>query len=372
MVKDRLERLARTLQVNGIDHVLFSSFISLRYFTGYQATVELEPSPLTPLLGVFLWIRGEQPTLYLADMEPGDGIAGGVSRESFSSYTIEKPMFAVEDLSAKLVTRLRTLPRSKVAIEREEIPAALLDALRADCPQLEFCSFKDILSTFRMVKDTEEIETMRAVLALCDLGQTIAKHQATAGRTEIEIFTALRQAMELREGGRVPIIADVVSGTRTALTGGPPTARKLESGELLIVDLVPRHLGYWGDSCNTCCAGEPKKEYKAAFDGLTGVLSDAVAALRPGLRACDLDRQVRSGVAKLGGSYPHHTGHGLGISWHEEPRIVPYNTIPLEPNMIVALEPGMYFEGRWGMRLEYVLRVTESGAELLSGYRHEL
>jgi len=372
MVKDRLERLARTLQAYGIDHVLFSSFISLRYFTGYQATVELEPSPLTPLLGVFLWIRGEQPTLYLADMEPGEGVAEGVSRESFSSYIIERPMFAVEDLSAKLAAKLRPLPPGKVAIEPEEIPAALLDALRSDCPQLEFCSFKDVLSTFRMVKDAEELETMRAVLALCDLGQRIAKQQATAGRTEIEIFTALRQAMELREGGRVPIIADVVSGPRTSLVGGPPTARKFESGELLIVDLVPRHFGYWGDSCNTCCAGEPIEKYKAAFDGLVSVLSDAIATVRPGLLACDLDRQVRSGVAKLGGSYPHHTGHGLGISWHEEPRIVPYNTVALEPNMIVALEPGMYFDGRWGMRLEYVLRVTESGAELLSQYRHEL
>jgi len=372
MVKDRLERLAKTLQEHGIDHVLFSSFVSLRYFTGYQATVELEPSPMTPLLGVFLWIRGEQPALYLADMEPGEGMAAGVLRESFSSYIIERPMFAVEDLAAKLAAKLRPLPRGKVAIEPDEIPAALLDALRSDCPQLEFSSFKESLFTFRMVKDAEEIETMRAALALCDLGQRIAKQWATAGRSEIEVFTALRQAMELREAGRVPIIADVVSGARTALTGGPPTARKLEPGELLIVDLVPRHLGYWGDSCNTCCAGEPKKEYKAAFDGLANVLSDAIAAVRPGLRACDLDRQVRDGVAKLGGSYPHHTGHGLGISWHEEPRIVPYNAVALEPNMIIALEPGMYFEGKWGMRLEYVLRVTESGAELLSKYRHEL
>ena len=372
MVTQRLDRLKTALQENGIDHVLFSSFISLRYFTGYQATVELELSPITPVLGVFLWIRGEQPALYLADMEPGEGIAAGVTRERFSSYIVERPMFAVEDLAAKLAAKLRLLPRSKVAIEPEEIPAALLDALRSSCPQLEFSSFKDLLSTFRMVKDAEEIETMRAALALCDLGQGIARQFAKAGRSEVEIFTALRQVMELREGGRVPIIADVVSGPRSALAGGPPSARKLESGELLIVDLVPRHRGYWGDSCNTCCAGEPIQEYKAAFVGLASVLSDAIAAVRPGLKACDLDRQVRSGVAKLGGSYPHHTGHGLGISWHEEPRIVPYNTLALEPDMIIALEPGMYFEGRWGMRLEYVLRVTDSGAEVLSQYRHEL
>jgi Xaa-Pro aminopeptidase len=351
---------------------MLSSFVSLRYFTGYQATVELEPSPITPLLGAFLWIRGEQPILYLADMEAGEGVAGSVVRESFSSYIIEKPMFAVQNLAAKLVAKLQPLPESKVAIESEEIPAALLDVLRSECPHLKFSSIKDVLSTFRMVKDAEEIETMSGALALCDLGQKLARQEATAGRSEVEIFSSIRGAMEAQEGGRVPIIADMVSGPRTALTGGPPSARKLEAGELLIVDLVPRHLGYWGDSCNTCCAGEPKKEYRDAFDGLSAVLSDAIGKVRPGLRACDLDKLVRTGVAKLGGSYPRHTGHGLGISWHEEPRIVPYNTMPLESDMIIALEPGMYFEGRWGMRLEYVLRVTASGAEVLSKYRHEL
>ena len=372
MVPGRLKRLSSRLHEEGIEHALLSSFVSLRYFTGYQATVELEPSPMTPLLGVFLWIRGEQPTLYLADMEPGKGIDGIVLRESFSSYVVERPMFAVQDLSAKLVAKLRPLPESKVAIESEEMPAALLDALRSECPHLKFCSIKDVLSTFRMVKDDEEIETMREALALCDLGQEMAKQQATAGRTEIEIFSSIHQAMEAHEGGRVPIIADVVSGPRTALTGGPPSARKLEAGELLIVDLVPRHRGYWGDSCNTRCVGDSRKEYREAFDGIAAVLSDAIGKARPGIRACDLDKVVRTGIAKLGGSYPHHTGHGLGISWHEEPRIVPYNTMPLEPNMIIALEPGMYFEGRWGMRLEYVVRVTASGAEVLSKYRHEL
>ena len=79
----------------------------------------------------------------------------GPYRENFLEFIIERPMFAVQDLSAKLAAKLRLLPRSKVAIEPEEIPAALLDALRSDCPQLEFCSFKDVLSTLRMVKDAE-------------------------------------------------------------------------------------------------------------------------------------------------------------------------------------------------------------------------
>ena len=137
-------------------------------------------------------------------------------------------------------------------------------------------------------------------------------------------------------------------------------------------DLVPRHGGYWGDSCNTCVAGEPTAEQRRFFAGISEALHAAIDRVRPGLRACDLDSSVRQHVLKLGGGYPHHTGHGLGVTWHEEPRICPYNTLPLEANMIIALEPGIYFKDRWGMRLEYVVRVTGTGAEVLSKFQHAL
>lgn len=372
MVSERLTRFAVCLREQGIEHALLSSAVSLRYFTGYETAIESGPSPMTPLLGVFLWIRGDGPTLYLADMEPGEGVASAISTESFSSYTIERPMAAMQDLAAKLSAKLRVLPESRVAIESDDLPFGLLDSIRSKCPRLQFCCIKNALSTFRMVKDPEEIQKMREALALCDRGQQVANEAATAGRTEAEVFADIHKAMVVQEGGRVPIVADVVSGPRTALTGGAPSGRKLQAGELLLVDLAPRHHGYWGDSCNTCCIGEPRKEYREAFDGISAVLQGAIDEVRPGIRACELDNLVRLGIGKLGGSYPHHTGHGLGVSWHEEPRIVPYNQIALEPNMVIALEPGMYFEGKWGMRLEYVVRVTTTGAELLSKFRHQL
>src|SRR5947207_13358920 len=99
--------------------------------------------------------------------------------------------------------------------------------------------------------------------------------------TEIEVFGEIRKAIELKEGARVPMIADVVSGPRTALTGGPPSARELQPGDLLIADLVPRHLGYWGDSCKPCSIGEPNKEHGEAFKGISAVLAQAIEKVRP-------------------------------------------------------------------------------------------
>ena len=106
------------------------------------------------------------------------------------------------------------------------------------------------------------------------------------------------------------------------------------------------------------------------FKGIAGALASTIETARPGLRACDLDRELRRHIERLGGSFPHHSGHGIGVTWHEEPRIVPYNTLPLEAGMVIAIGPGIYFEGRRGIRLEDTVLVTPTGAQVLSAFRH--
>jgi Xaa-Pro aminopeptidase len=96
-------------------------------------------------------------------------------------------------------------------------------------------------------------------------------------------------------------------------------------------------------------------------------LRRGIDAVKPGIRACDLDAQLRGFIRDAGYEpYPHHSGHGLGASFHEEPRIVPYNELPLAENMIIALEPGIYLSGVGGVRLEDVVLVTADGCELLT------
>lgn len=371
MIRQRLSALYEKLHQKQIDHALLCSLASLRYFAGYNAAIETGPSPFTTVLGALLCERGAKPTLFLADMESPPEQAE-IAKETFSSYTIEKPLAAIPDLTSKLVARLKKFPRGAVGIEAEDLPAAVEEALRRECPQLELRDLTLPLAEIRMIKDEEEIQILRECIALCDVGQQLTKNLARAGMTEVELFSEIRKGMEMKEGGRLPILADLVTGPRSAQMGGNPTSRRIEPGDLIIADLVPRHNGYWGDSCNTCVAGEPGAEHRKFFSGISEALREGIEKVRPGLRASDLDALLRQRVEKLGGSYPHHSGHGLGVTWHEEPRIVPYNTLALEAGMVIALEPGAYFKGRWGMRLEYVVLVTKSGAELLSKFRHTL
>jgi Xaa-Pro aminopeptidase len=372
VTRSRFAKLEGKLRENHIDHALFFSNASLRYLAGYTAGIETGPSPYSPVMGALFLERGAKPHFYLAGGEPSTEVYEEVATERFPGYTFEKPLEALRELSDRLVARLKKLPPSRVGVESEACPVAILDELRGECLQLRFTEVAPLVAEIRMIKDEEEIQTLRECCALCDAGQELARTLAQPGITELELFGEVRKAMEMKEGGRLPLPVDLVSGPRTAEIGGPPSLRRIAPGDPIIVDLTPRHHGYWGDSCNTCFAGAPSAEQRRFFVSTEDALSEAIAQVRPGVRACDLDTMVRKRMRQLGGEYPHQTGHGIGVTRHEDPRIVPYNTLQLKAGMVIALEPGAYFKDRWGMRLESVVRVTDHGAELLSQFRHDL
>src|SRR5262249_54625603 len=158
-----------------------------------------------------------------------------------------------------------------------------------------------------------------------------------AGASELDVWHAARAAAERVAGTRIPIMGDVVSGPRTATVGGPPTARVVQEHDLLILDLGPRIAGWWTDSCATIALGEPPVEVREAHAAAREALEALKHLVRPGLSAAELDAKAREYV-----EFPHHTGHGIGRTVHEEPRIIPGADRVLEAGNVIALEPGTY------------------------------
>jgi Xaa-Pro aminopeptidase len=149
--------------------------------------------------------------------------------------------------------------------------------------------------------------------------------------------------------------------------GGPPSARVVNAGEVVLCDLAPRVNGTWADSCATVVLGEPTPDLTAAHAKVLDALHRAMEAIRPGVAAGEVDALARAGL-----DYPHHTGHGIGSSYHEEPRLVPGATTPLQAGMVIALEPALYAPGDFGIRLEHVVVVTADGCEDLSSHSLDL
>jgi Xaa-Pro aminopeptidase len=134
-----------------------------------------------------------------------------------------------------------------------------------------------------------------------------------------------------------------------------------------MLDFVPRLDGYWGDNCAGYFAGEPDETLRSVYKVVQGCLQAGAEAIKPGVRAYELDATLREYIRKAGYEpYPHHSGHGLGATYHDEPRIVPNHAVRLEPGMVLVLEPGIYLPGTGGVRLEDAYLVTTDGCEVLT------
>jgi Xaa-Pro aminopeptidase len=350
----RRERALAAAGGLGADGVLAADPATVTWLTGLEVDVESGPNPFA--LQPLAILTSDGPPVVVASEDHASAVAAaGCELASYPGFGTE-PLDPVGGAARALAAAAggRTL-----ATELGALPTALALGLSLVEGAAE-------LGRARAVKDPDELDRLRGALALCDVGQRAARALADPGLTEIELWGAVRAAVERAAGGRTPLLADLASGERTGETGGPPGERVLEEGDLVLCDLVPRRDGYWGDSCVTFAVGNASPSARDTHRRVADALARGLDAIRPGLRAGDLDELVRGGLA-----YAHHTGHGLGASWHEEPRVVPGRETVLEAGMVLALEPAHYAGGE-GVRLEQVVLVREDGCELLSGYALDL
>jgi Xaa-Pro aminopeptidase len=371
MTDSTLSRLENLMAACAIDGLLLTSPQSLACFAGYETQIEWGAAPWLPCPAALLWQRGEAPVLFLAEGEdPPQEPALDLVR--FTSYVYREPLPGIQSLIASVLTRLSASIPATIGAELADLPSGLLVRLTEDCPQLRFIDVSSSLAELRAIKTPAELELIRKAVHLCDCGQRAALENAREGMREIELYSLVHAAIEAEAGCRVPVLADLLSGPRTGQVGGPPSSRSFRSQDLVLIDLVVRLGGYWGDSCNTFAIGTPTRKQQELFGRVHAALDEAIDKVQPGLAVAELDGLMRERVTHAGSSYPHHSGHGIGVTWHEEPRVVPYSTAVLREGMVIALEPGIYVEGEYGLRLESVVAVTSHGAEVLTGFSHSL
>ncbi len=347
---DRRERALAIARRAGADVLLAADPATVTWLTGYAAEIETGPSPFahTPLA---VLAPGADPVLVVSEDEAETAARLGCGVAAYPGFGLG-PVDPVGGASRALA---ELIGGETVATESNALVAALAAGLSTVEVGAE-------LAHARAVKDADEIALIRSAIALCDTGQRAAREHARPGITELELWAGVRAALEREAGGRTPVLADLVTGPRTAGAGGGPEGRLLAEGELVLCDLVPRRRGYWGDSCATFAVGEPSDDARRRHRAASEALERLLEAVRPGAVAGEVDALARTGLG-----YPHHTGHGVGASWHEEPRIVPDGATVLEPGMVVALEPGSYGTDV-GVRVERVVVVTTDGCEVLSGH----
>lgn len=231
-----------------------------------------------------------------------------------------------------------------------------------------------VLRESRMIKDAAEIAELRRAGAAIDAVHHRVPGWLRAGRTEREVAADIAEAI-VAEGHRTVEFVIVGSGAHGADPHHEVSDRVIEDGDIVVVDIggaVPS--GYNSDSTRTYVVGTPDPEAAERIAVLVRAQQAAVDAVRPGATAAEVDAAARDVLADAGlaDAFLHRTGHGIGVSVHEEPYIAPGNDLVLRPGMAFSIEPGIYFPGAWGARIEDIVVVTETGGERLNLAPHAL
>lgn len=232
----------------------------------------------------------------------------------------------------------------------------------------------DVLRRLRMVKDAAEIDALSKAGAAIDRVHARVPGFLVPGRTEAEVAADIAQAIVAEGHSEVAFII-VGSGPNGADPHHECSDRELQAGDVVVVDIGgPYEPGYNSDSTRTYSIGEPDPEVARRYSVLQQAQRAGVAAVRPGVTAEQVDAAARDVLAAegLADAFVHRTGHGIGLSVHEEPYIVAGNDLPLEEGMAFSVEPGIYFPGHWGARIEDIVVVTGDGSMSVNQQPHDL
>ncbi|MFD6895046.1 M24 family metallopeptidase [Rhodococcus sp. NPDC060086] len=260
----------------------------------------------------------------------------------------------------------------KIAVA-DAMPALHLVPLAAtfDCVPVLATS---VIRELRMIKDSDEIEALRRAGAAIDRVHARMGEWLRPGRTEAQVAADISAAI-LAEGHTEAAFVIVGSGPHGADPHHEVSERVITAGDIVVIDIGgPVEPGYNSDSTRTYSIGDPDPAVAEKIALLEAAQQAAVDAVKPGARAEDIDAAARDLLAAEGLAevFVHRTGHGIGLSVHEEPYIVGGNTEPLRTGMAFSIEPGIYFRGEWGARIEDIVIVTDAGCESVNRRPHGL
>jgi Xaa-Pro aminopeptidase len=229
-----------------------------------------------------------------------------------------------------------------------------------------------VIERARMIKDDQEIATLREAARLVAAAAVEVHGFVRQGRSEVEIAADI-DALLRRVGFEKPAFETIVaSGPNSARPHARPGSRRLEPDDGVVLDFGGVYDGYCVDLSRTVQVGDGRPEFRRMFDAVAEAQRAAIAAVRPGVPASHVDAAARGVLQRhgLAEAFGHGTGHGLGLEVHEEPRIGRLSAgladTPLEPGMVFTIEPGAYVDGIGGVRIEDDVLVTGSGCEVLT------
>jgi Xaa-Pro aminopeptidase len=329
-----------------------------------------EPLLVTNLVNV-LYLTGFDSSNAALLVEPGRA-------RLFTDFRYIEAAQAIEGVEAvqtkrSLVGWLADELEGRVGFEANVLPWSLAEQLREG--GLDLVPRKGLVEQLRAVKDEGELETFRRACAITDrMFERLVAEVRFVGRRERDVAWDI-QRLYHEEGAEEPAFESIVG---SGPTGARPHARAgdrvIEPGELVVVDTGCRVGGYVSDYTRTLATGELDAEQREAYDVVLAAQQAGLDAIRAGVDGVDVDAAARDVIeaSDFAGAFGHGLGHGLGLDVHEAPRLSTESSDTLAAGNLVTVEPGVYLAGRFGIRIEDDVIVTEDGCENPVGFTKEL
>jgi Xaa-Pro aminopeptidase len=355
----RMRRVVSAAVENDLAGVIVTPGPDLVWLTGDR------PTAITERLTMLVLTPDNEPTLLVPilerpDAEAAEG-AGSVSlvdwEDGTDPYEVAGPL-------------LRTVGEYGIS---DSAWAMHLLGLQGALPRSRYRSLTDCLPMMRAVKDDNELMRLAAAGSAADSTYVEIVQRRFAGRRETEVAADL--AALLRECGHEQVDFTVVgSGPNGANPHHEAGDRVIEPGDAVVLDFGGLRFGYGSDTTRTVCVGEPTAEIREVHEVVRLAQQAGVDAVRPGVSCQKIDRAARRVItdAGFGEQFIHRTGHGIGLTTHEPPYMVEGEEQPLVPGMCFSVEPGIYLAGRFGVRIEDIVTVTEDGGRRLNNTDHGL
>lgn len=351
-MKSRLNKFRKILSEYSIDAMLISNPVNRRYLSGFEGTS-----------GVLL-ISGTEAILVtdFRYLEQAADQAGHFETRRWQ-----------DDLYKSLAPIISEAGWEKVGFESRHVVYSTHQEMIEKLPA-ELIPVDDAVEKQRMRKGKAEIETMRRGAKVLDRAFKFILSIIKPGLPENELALELEIYL-LRQGAEERSFRFIVaSGERGAMPHGTASNRIMQEGDLVTIDYGAVFEGYATDMTRTLALGKADQKQREIYNLVLEAQQEAGRAVKPGMRASDLDAVARDIIDRAGYAnyFGHGLGHGIGLETHEQPVLNPLSTTILKPGMTVTVEPGVYIKGWGGVRIEDMACVTAAGAEVFTASSREL
>lgn len=348
---DRVTRTRTQMRSAGVDLLSLPPGDDMYYLLGFAPHADERPC--------YLFLTADDAVFLVPELNAGE--ARGHIDLPFLTYT------DAEGAGAVLREAHGRLGDPKRICVGDTMRADFLLLLQERWTKSAFASGAEVMGPVRMIKIVEEIALMRRSAAAADVAVDAAFAACRPGTTEIAVARAVADAFAEQEVVQVGM-AIVGSGPNSAYPHHRSGRRSLQAGEPVLVDLGGRLEGYMSDITRMGYIGEPSARYREVHAIVEHAVRAGMDAVKPGAPLSAVDRAARAVIetAGYGRQFTHRTGHGIGLSVHEPPSVTNTNELAMQEGMMFSIEPGIYLEGEFGVRLEEIVVVTARGAERLS------